>query len=344
MPEAVVEAFPEHRPLGLRQARRIPEPVVEVADCAVELDAVDAGANEPAGELERLERVLVPGPDLRVGRADRERPGHVGEARALDVVREEVADEVVVVRDAAGARVVPVRRLRAVRDDQVVAAAAVLGEDVHGGRPQELAGERLAVHDPTPVGRLRPREEIGDRRHARLAGTGRAPDPVELGLGLPAPAVVEEALVRDELDSGAAERVRRPERERLGDAGAPDPEGLDDLHGDRRFDVVEVDARADQLVRRERLDRDDLDRRVDDGDPVALDAPYDGDAAPADLRIDEGVPDVDRDLVTELRTPHRVTEDQDVGHEVEPTLPRVGWHPWSRPSSTCGHASPRSPI
>ena len=124
--------------------------------------------------------------------------------------------------------------------------------------------------------------------------------------GLPAPAVVEEALVGDELDAVAAERVGVPERERAGDAARVRiPSERDDLHGDRRSDVVEVDARAEEVVRREGLGRDDLDRRVDDGDPVALDAPDDRDPAPADLRVDERVADVDRDLVPQLRTSAR---------------------------------------
>ena len=75
---------------------------------------------------------------------------------------------------------------------------------------------------------------------------------------------------------------------------------------------------------RERLCRDDLDRRVDDRDPVALDAPHDRDAPPADLRVDERVADVDRDLVPELGVAVGVADDQDVRHGVEPTHPRVG--------------------
>ena len=95
----------------------------------MDLGAVDAGANELAGRARAPRSVCscqvaisgsgVPTANVRVMSEKQ---------RALDVVREEVADEVVVVRDAAGARVVPVRRLRAVRDDQVVAAAAVRGE------------------------------------------------------------------------------------------------------------------------------------------------------------------------------------------------------------------------
>ncbi len=66
---------------------------------------------------------------------------------------------------------------------------------------------------------------------------------------------------------------------------------------------------------------DDLDRRVDDCDPVALDAPHDGDAPPTDFCVQEGIADVDRDLVAELGAPIGVADDQDVRHGDEPTLP-----------------------
>ena len=118
--------------------------------------------------------------DLGVGRPDGERPGHVGEAGALDVVREEVADEVVVVRHAAAALVVAVRRLRPVRDDQVVPAAARRGERLHRGSSEELAGQGLAVHEPAAVGGLRSLEKRGDRGHPGLRRARGAPDAVEL--------------------------------------------------------------------------------------------------------------------------------------------------------------------
>jgi hypothetical protein len=39
------------------------------------------------------------------------------------------------------------------------------------------------------------------------------------------------------------------------------------------MDLVVVGAGLDQVVDRDRLDRDDLDRRVDDRDAIAFDAP-----------------------------------------------------------------------
>ncbi len=86
----------------------------------------------------------------RVGRADRERPRHVREETALDVAREEVADDVVVVGEPARALVVAVGGLRAVRGDQVVAAAAVRGERRDRRLSEALARERLAVRRRVP--------------------------------------------------------------------------------------------------------------------------------------------------------------------------------------------------
>ena len=205
--ERVIEPVAEHRALGLREARRVSVALVETADRAEDVGAVGAGAHELPGQLERLARVLVPGRDLGVGRPDGERPGHVGEAGALDVVREEVADEVVVVRHAAAALVVAVRRLRPVRDDQVVPAAARRGKRLHCCCSEELAGQGLAVHEPAAVGGLRSLEKRGDRGHAGLRRARGAPDAVELPRGLLSPPVVEEALVGDELDPRRPQRV-----------------------------------------------------------------------------------------------------------------------------------------
>ncbi len=58
---------------------------------------------------------------------------------ALEMAREDVTDEVIVVLDAAGAGVVTVRGLRTTRDDQVVGATAMqsegcMGRPLQGGR------------------------------------------------------------------------------------------------------------------------------------------------------------------------------------------------------------------
>ena len=206
---------------------------------------------EPAGELERLPRVLVPRRDLRVGRADRERPGHVRVARALEVVREQVADEVVVVRDTARTGVVAVRRLGAAarRSGRRRGSRASANTSIAVARSSShVSGSPSTTRPPSP-GSDRA-SSVGDRGHAGLRRARRSPDPLELRLGLPSPTVVEEALVWHELDARSAERVRVPERERAGDARAPDPERLDHPHDERRPDVVDVDARHGSARRR----------------------------------------------------------------------------------------------
>ena len=60
---------------------------------------------------------------------------------------------------------------------------------------------------------------------------------------------------------------------------------------------------------------DDVDRRIDCGDAVALDAPGDRDPPAAHLGVEQHVDDVDGDLVAQLCAALRVTEDQDVGHQ-----------------------------
>ena len=64
----------------------------------------------------------------RVGLADAEGGRHVREAGAVEVLREEVAEDGVVVVDASVAGIVAVGGLGAVGDDDVVAAAGELRE------------------------------------------------------------------------------------------------------------------------------------------------------------------------------------------------------------------------
>ena len=90
-------------------------------------------------------------------------------------------------------------------------------------------------------------------------------------------------------------------RELAGHARGPEAEGLDLPDDLRRCEGVEVGALADEVVDREGLVVEDLDRRIDGGDAVALDAPGDRDAAAAHLGVEQHVEDVDGDLVAQLR-------------------------------------------
>ena len=108
-------------------------------------------------------------------------------------------------------------------------------------------------------------------------------------------------------------------RERCRDDGLAQAERAGDADRLDRRHLVEVDAVADEVVERERLDRDDLDPGVDRGDPVAFDAPDDGDPTAAELGVTERVADADRHRMPELRRAQRVAHDQDVGHGREPS-------------------------
>ena len=84
------------------------------------------------------------------------------------------------------------------------AVAAALSRSQVSGSPSS---------DTPAVARLRAAQELAHGRHARVGRPLRAPDPLELGSALHAPAVVEEALVDVERDPCAAQPVGVHERE-----------------------------------------------------------------------------------------------------------------------------------
>ena len=225
----------------------------------------------------------------------------------------------VVVGEPARAVVVAVGRLRAVRRDQVVAAAAVRSENRDRRFSEALARERHPVRHASSVTGLGAGEQLGDRRQPRLGRARGSPDALELNGRLPSPAVVVEALVDRQLDAVRAERIGVPQREGPGDDGVANPELPGDTHEDDRGDLVVVDAVPHEVVVRERLDGDDLHGRVDRRDPIPLDAPDDCDPPAVDLREAERVADRDRDLVPELRRADGVADQQQVRHRRKPT-------------------------
>ena len=152
-------------------------------------------------------------------RADREGAREVGEAGGLAVAREEVEQDDVVRGDRARAAVVPGRRLRAVRDDELLGGGAVLAEHPLDLELDPLAGERLAVEDEHAVAAVGAAQHVDADLLAGLDRAAGAADPLELDARLDAPALVEEGLVCLELDAVRAQEVGVTERE--GGRGRP---------------------------------------------------------------------------------------------------------------------------
>ena len=87
-------------------------------------------------------------------------------------------------------------------------------------------------------------QQIARGVHPGLGRALRAPDPGQLRVGLHAAAVVEELAVDRQLDALGAQPVGEPERERLGDDGARDPERLDGAHGHLLAELPVREARS----------------------------------------------------------------------------------------------------
>ena len=175
--------------------------------------AVDAGADLGDRRVESLLAEPVPLAHVVGHVADDEGARHVRVDRGGVVAREDVDDERRVRPDRARSHVVTDRALRAGRDDVLVGGRVVRGEDDVHVRLHALDRELLAVEQQLVAADLRAPEQLATRVHRRLGGTLRPPHPRELGLGLGAPAVVEELLVDVELDPVGAEAVGEPDGE-----------------------------------------------------------------------------------------------------------------------------------
>ena len=180
VPGRVEEAVLQDLALLLVQLGLVAVLVEEVADEAMDVAALHARLDRGDGEVERLLREPVELAELVGGRADREGAREVGEAGRLAVPWEEVEEDDVVGGDRARAAVVTGRRLRAVRDHELLGRGAVLAERALDLELDPLARERLAVEDERAVAAVGAAQHVDADLLPGLDGAAGPPDPLEL--------------------------------------------------------------------------------------------------------------------------------------------------------------------
>ena len=165
-----------------------------------------------------------------------------------------------------------------------------------------------------------PLRAVGAAQHvdadllARLDRAAGSADPLQLDARLHPPALVEERLVRLELDAVRAQEVGVTEWERGRGRRPLEPEPAAGVEPQLALEVVRVEAALDELVRAGILEGEHLQVGAEVAHATCLErADHDG-APPADLRVQERVGDRQRHLVPKLRRAHRVADDQHVGH------------------------------
>ena len=239
-------------------------------------------------------------------------------AGRLAVAREEVEEDDVVGGDRARPAVVPDRGLGAVGDDELVCGGAVLAEHALDLELDPLAGQRLAAQREHAVRARRGPQQRDAGGYSLLDRAARAADARQLGLGLDAPTLVEEALVGLELDPVRAQVVRVAEREGRGRDGALDAEVPAGVEVELPLVRVRIEAAPEQLVDADVLERQHFEAGAELRDPAGLERADDDGAFSGDLRIEERIGDGERHLVPELRRADRVRDDQHVGHRRDP--------------------------
>ena len=204
MAEAVEEPVLERLVGILRQLRREAVLLEELTGHAVELLPGDARANRVHRQVERLLDETVVADELLRRLAHAERPRHVGVAAGDGILRIQVGDDRLALRDRAVAGLVPDRRLLPVRDDD-----HVRGDHTCTPRRTWRAMPCSSSQVRSPPSRSRSRMAP----IARSAACLRTADAGELRLVLRAPPLVEDLAVRLERDAVRAQEVGLLERE-----------------------------------------------------------------------------------------------------------------------------------
>ncbi len=219
--------------------------------------AVHAGAQVA---VDALERVLREPPVLgqllrRLDAARDERARHVGVAARDLVARPDVDDD-----RLARARSRP-------EPESCPIADCAPWETIASSDSSQPCSSQTAAIAARTSSEVRPGAQLVDQRagdaHRGVRGLLRAPDALELGAGLHAPALDELVLVDLDLDPGGAEVVREEDREVGRDDGAV---SMSSLRAARRHTSASIASRlpalGDQVVLAERLRVDRLDRRA----------------------------------------------------------------------------------
>src|SRR5882762_4087295 len=248
--EPVEEAFGEGLALLLRALCRLAGRLEDLARAVEDRAAVRAVLDLGDRAVERLLRERVPLLYVLRHVADDVRARHVAEHERLVVARPDVDHDRHTGPDRPRPHVVADRSLRARSDDEVVRSGAVGGERAGHRRLHALDREHFPVDlERTPAVRLRAPQEVTRRVHPRLGRALRAPDALELRIGLDAAAVIEEVRVHGQLDAVRAEAVGEPERERLRDDRARDAETLHGPEDDLLPHLGIRETGAHELVR-----------------------------------------------------------------------------------------------
>ena len=147
-----------------------------------------------------------------------------------------------------------------------------------------------------------------------LDGAAGSADPLQLDARLHPPALVEERLVRLELDAVRAEEVGVAEWERGRRRRPLDAEPAAAVEPQLALEGVRVEAATDELVRACVLEREHLQIGAEVTHATGFERADHDAAPPAHLGVEEGIGDRKRHLVPKLRRAHRVADYQHVGH------------------------------
>ena len=161
-------------------------------------------------------------------------------------------------------------RLGAVRDDELLGGAALVGERALHLELDPLARERLAAEREHAVRALRAPQQLDPDGDTGLDGAAGTTDPGKLVLVLDPAAFVEEALVRGQLDPVRTQVIGGTERKAARRDRAFEPEVAAGSQVQLVLVRVGVEPSLQQLVQADLLQRQNLEVCAEVADPPGL--------------------------------------------------------------------------